>query len=392
MIEPRRGPGGAAIEPSIDLDELRRAVDSRASASIALLRRLTDMDAPSGDAEALEPVARALAAELERLGAPIVRHRSVAGTHLEGRLGPSEGPPILLLCHYDTVWPAGTARRRPFRLDAGFAHGAGVFDMRGGLVAALGALEALIAIGRLNRAVIVLLTADEESGGSESRELIIDRGRGADFALVPEPSLPGGAMKTRRKGWGTYELRVSGRAAHAGLDPERGVSAIDELVDQLTTVRRLADPDLGTTVSCGVIDGGSQVNVIAASARALIDVRARAEDEQERVDAALLSLTSGVEGAAVTTNRLQWRPPMERTPAIASAAERARKLAAALGIALEEGEAGGSSDGNHLAPLGVGVLDGLGPEGSGAHAEDERIDIDSLHERTALIALLIADL
>jgi glutamate carboxypeptidase len=389
---PWRGPGGAVIEPSIDVGELQRAVESRAKDSVELLRRLTEMDAPTGDPEALEPVSRTLAAELERLGAPPVRHRGAAGTHLEGRLGPAGAPPVLLLCHYDTVWPAGTARRRPFRIDGGIAHGPGVYDMRGGLVAALGALDALIAIGGLTRPVTVLLTADEESGGNESRELLVDRGRGAGLALVPEPSLPGGAMKTRRKGWGTYELRVSGRAAHAGLEPERGVSAIDELVDRLTAVRRLANPALGTTVSCGVIDGGSAANVIPETARALIDVRARLGREQERVDAELRSLTAGLEGAEVTVDRLQWRPPMERTPAIASAAERARKLAAALGLALGEGEAGGSSDGNHLAPLGVPVLDGLGPEGAGAHAEDERVDLASLLERTALIALLIADL
>ncbi len=318
----------------------------------------------------------------------MVRHETSTGLVLDARTGPAAGAaPVLILCHYDTVWPAGTATGRPAREEGGLVHGPGVFDMRGGIVAALAAVERAAPV---ERPVRILLTPDEETGSTGSRDLIVAAASDAAVVLVTEPPLPGGALKTSRKGWASYRLGVTGRAAHAGLEPEAGAHAIDELVDRLVEVRALAQPESGTTVNAGVIGGGSAANVVPDSAYADLDVRAVTALEQERVDTALTTLQAGRAGTAVSVETSVMRPPMERTPAIAAAFERACEIAAGVGQALAEGAAGGASDGNLVAPLGVAVLDGLGPDGAGAHALGERVRIESLAERAALIAELIA--
>jgi glutamate carboxypeptidase len=353
---------------------------------VADLLALSAHDAPSGDPPASAGAVDWLAARLNELGARVVRHETANGVVLDGRIGPDGGPPVLILCHYDTVWPAGTAADRPAGQEGGVIHGPGVFDMRGGIVAALAAVERA---APLERPVQILFTPDEETGSTGSSGLITERARGAALVLVPEPPLPGGALKTSRKGWASYTLSVAGRAAHAGLEPEAGASAVDELVDRLLDVRALVRPDRGTTINVGVIGGGSAPNVVADSAWADVDVRATTVAEQERVHTALAGLTAARAHTSVSLETRVMRPPMERTPAIATAFARAREIAAGLGLQLAEGAAGGASDGNLVAPLGVAVLDGLGPEGAGAHALDERLHVDSLVERAALIARLI---
>jgi glutamate carboxypeptidase len=355
------------------------------SAVLQLLEELCALDAPTGDAEALAATEELLAARLAGLGAEVVRH---PGGHVEGRLGRGERRPALVLCHYDTVWPRGTAAARPLRVAGGVARGPGVFDMRGGIVAALEAVRFLRERRRLRRPVTLLFTADEESGSRTSRGLVVELGRRAAFALVPEPPLPGGRLKSSRRGVLTYELQVRGRAAHAGLEPERGVSAVHELLGLLERVQSIAYPKAGTTVNIGVIGGGTHANVVAAEAFALVDVRVPTEEERERVEAAFAALRPSGE-AEVSLVLADERPPMERTPAIAEALERAQALAATLGIDLADGPAGGGSDGSFLAPLGVPVLDGLGPDGGGAHAEDEHVLLASLEQRVRLLALLI---
>jgi glutamate carboxypeptidase len=340
--------------------------------------------------DGLAAAAEAFAMELEELGCGVEEHRSDGVTHLSARLGPTDGRHVLALCHYDTVWPAGTARERPGRLAEGKLSGPGTFDMRGGITALLEALKILGTDG-LPLPLQLLLTGDEETGSASSRELILELARDAALVLVTEPPLPGGALKTARKGWGAYTVVVSGRAAHAGLDPDSGVSAIDELVDVLRQVTGLRRPDAGTTVNVGTIGGGSRPNVIAADASADFEVRATTVAEQTRADDALGELRATREGASVTLVQHHIRPPMERTPAVGAAAEAARELAARLGFELSEGAAGGTSDANFVAPLGVPVLDGLGPEGDGAHALHEHVLVESLVERTALLAAILAD-
>jgi glutamate carboxypeptidase len=196
-------------------------------------------------------------------------------------------------------------------------------------------------------------------------------------------ALPGGALKTSRRGWLAYRVEVSGRAAHAGLEPEAGVSAIDELTDRLLELRGLADRAAGTTINCGLVRGGSAANVIAAHAEAEIDVRVGDGAEKARVRGAFADLRPFHRGAELQVEQLHARPPLERTAAIAAAADRVRELGRLLGLDLAEGAAGGVSDGNLAAAEGVPVLDGLGPEGAGAHEAGERVSLASLGERTA---------
>lgn len=387
-----RGPvadTAAELAPRIEAAAARRRREL-----VDRLRVLTSLDAPSADAEALAATADLLGAWLAGLGARVARHPTHAGPLLEAEFGPpaDAGDVALVLCHYDTVWPIGTAAERPFRAEAGLAHGPGVLDMRGGLVGTLVAIDLLRELEALKRPVRILLTPDEESGSADSRPLIAERAREAAVVLVPEPALPGGALKTSRKGWIVYRLLVRGRAAHAGLEPERGVSAIDEIVDWLLDLRAVADPDACTTVSCGQLRGGSAANVVPDWAEAQVDVRFIDAVEESRVRAAFTQREPLRPGAGVEVEEVHSRPPFPRSSETAAAAVRARSLAALLGLALGEGSAGGVSDGNLAAAQGVAVLDGLGPEGAGAHARDERVEIDSLVSRTALLALLVAEL
>jgi glutamate carboxypeptidase len=383
----------AATPSAVGLaDAIHAAARRRRERMIADLADLTALDAPSGDAEALEIVASRVSGMLEREGAGARVHPGAAGPHLEARFGPNAGARSMVLCHYDTVWPRGTGAERSFELREGRAMGPGVFDMRAGIVAAFAALSILRELDAVARPVTVLLTADEETGANTSRELILELGRAASFTLVPEPPLPGGALKTSRRGCATYRLTVRGRSAHAGLDPGAGVSAIDELVDQLVAVRDIADPDRGTALNVGVLRGGMVANSVAEAAEADVDVRVATLEEEERVRAAIAALRARRPGAQVSARELQSRPPMERTDAIALAAARAHEIGARLGLVLEEGYAGGASDGCLLAAEGLSVLDGLGPEGGGAHAAAEWVSVGSMVDRAALYALLLAEL
>jgi len=368
---------------------LAAAAAERRDQLVESLRQITSLDAPSGDAAALIPVADLLGSWLAAIDSRVTRHETVAGPQLEAEFGPEggDGEEVLILCHYDTVWPAGTVAERPFRVEGNVAHGPGVFDMRAGIVATLGALELLGELAPLTRPVRLLLTPDEETGSRISRDLITDRARSAEIVLVPEPCLPDGSLKTSRKGWIEYRIRVTGRAAHAGLAPEDGVSAIDELVDNLVELRDFANPGAGTTINCGFIRGGTAANVVAERAEAAIDVRVRDSVEEERIRAAFAALEAVRSGATLEVEEIHSRPPLERTPKIAAIAERVRTLATLLDLDLGEGHAGGVSDGNLAAATGTPVLDGLGPRGGGAHAIDEHVDLASMVDRTALIAL-----
>lgn len=315
---------------------LLAAAAERRELLVAELLELSSHDAPSADPAGSSGAAAWLEERLAALGADVERHTTPGGAVLEARLGRGGDSPLLVLCHYDTVWPAGTAAARPAREDGGVVSGPGVFDMRGGIVAALAGVD----MAGVERPVRVLLTPDEETGSAGSAELISRRGAEAQLVIVPEPPLPGGALKTARKGQASYRLSVAGRSAHAGLEPEKGASAIDELVDRLLDVRALARPDAGTTVNAGVVGGGSAPNVVPASAWADLDVRAATRAEQERVHGALGRLTAERDGTALALETRVSRPPMERTPSIAAAGARAREIAAELGMKLDEGRGG----------------------------------------------------
>lgn len=354
---------------------------------LAALERLVTAESPSIDKVRCDACADQVAdLFLQQTGARPIRHRrSDRGDHLEIRIGTHDREPIVLLCHHDTVWASGTLSRLPFRVEGDRVTGPGSYDMKAGIVEAAVALSA----AKPRRPVIVLSTSDEEIGSTSSRELIENAARGAVAVLVLEPAQSGGALKTARKGIADFTLEIEGCAAHAGVEPEKGISAILELANQIRTIAALADPEQGTTINVGVIDGGTRPNVVAAQARAEIDVRFARGQEAERIVAAIRALQPTQPGARLRITGGVDRPPMERSAGIARLAELAQRLAGEIGFSLPETSTGGGSDGNFTAALNIPTLDGLGPDGGGAHADSEHLLIGSWLQRTELIRRLL---
>lgn len=360
---------------------------------LELLRRLVEVESPSGHAAGVEEAAGILAGALEACGA---RVRMVPapgyGSHLVADLGPEGGGrPLLVVGHLDTVHPVGTLEVLPFAERDGRLRGPGVYDMKGGLAVLVGALRVLEAEGVAPAGPVrVLVTADEEVGAPTSKELLEKEGRCARGALVLEPPLPGGGVKARRKGIAVYRVQVEGRPAHAGIEPERGASAVHELARLIVGVVALGDPDQGTTVNVGLISGGTAGNVVAAHAAATVDVRFWTRAEGERVDRTLRVLRAADPRCDVRIEGGVNRGAMEESPGGAQLLARARAVAAAAGrVDLPAGGTGGGSDGNILAAVGCPVLDGLGPEGDGAHTLDEHLEVGDLPFRIALVAGLL---
>ena len=276
----------------------------------------------------------------------------------------------------------------PLREEEGRLYGPGIFDMKSGIAVALLAIRALDEVGA-TACVSMLWTADEEIGSTTSRALIEETARESRAVLVLEPSLPGGAAKTSRKGVGEFELLVHGVSAHAGLDPGKGASAIHELARQILAIEALQDLSRGLTVNVGVVSGGSRPNVIADRASAKIDVRVETMEDAVRLERTMRALQPTRTSIRLEIDGGVARPPLERSPAVVRLYGQAREVAAALGRELGEGAAGGGSDGNFTAALGVPTLDGLGPRGDGAHAAHEHVIIEDLGWRAALLAGLV---
>ncbi|MDH6554549.1 glutamate carboxypeptidase [Streptomyces sp. SAI-041] len=347
--------------------------------------RLVRTESPSADLAAVARSAKVVAALGARhLGAPPEAIELDGRTHLRWRLG--SGPRrVLLLGHHDTVWPLGSLATHPFSVREGVLRGPGCFDMKTGLVMAFHALGALDTV----EGVTLLVTGDEELGSPSSRELIEQEASACDAALVLEAAAEGGALKTARKGVSLYEVRTGGRAAHAGLEPGKGVNAAVEAAHQLLAVAALTDHRRGTTVTPTVLGAGTTANTVPAAGRFAVDVRVRDVAEQARVDAALKALRPVLDGATVEVTGGPNRPPLEQ-----DASERlyrtAEKLAGRLGLApLTAAAVGGASDGNFTAGVGTPTLDGLGAVGGGAHADHEHVLVGELPSRTALLAALV---
>jgi glutamate carboxypeptidase len=364
-----------------------------------LLGRFVRAESPSFDKAAVDRFGRLVAAEWSRRGAQVryfrQRHR---GDHLCARLG--RGRPqgqILVLGHLDTVYDLGTLADMPFHTSRGRAWGPGAYDMKSGLVIALFAVDALRRLhARWRKRLVFLWTSDEEIGSQTSRAIIESEARRSDAVLVLEPaSGTDGRLKTARKGVGEIELRVTGRAAHAGVNPQDGVNAVHELALQIARIvqfnRIFNNPRRGITVSVNVAEGGKRSNVIAPQARALIDVRVTGAADMRVLEARFRRLRPILPGARLETRGGFNRPPMERK-ASATLFRQAQALARQMGLELQEASTGGGSDGNFTAALGVPTLDGLGGVGSGAHTPNEYVRIRSLSERAALLAALLATL
>lgn len=354
------------------------------------IEALVAIESPSDDPVAVNHCGAELASRLAALGGVVTRvSASTAGDHLRVSFG-SGTRQILMLGHFDTVWPVGQLDRMPLKREAGRLYGPGVFDMKGGIGLATLATRAVLDAGWLaNCQVVMLWTTDEEIGSTTSQALIEAEARRSEAVLVFEPSLPGGGLKTSRKGVGQFEMHVRGVSAHAGLDPGKGISAVRELARQITAIDDLQDPASGVTVTVGVIAGGTRANVVPAEARAIIDARAITRADADRVERHMKALVPFLQGAQLTVTGGFDRPPLERTAGVVRLFEMAREVARELGQTLEEGSAGGGSDGNFTAALGVPTLDGFGAVGDGAHALHEHVEIEALVPRAAVIAGLL---
>jgi glutamate carboxypeptidase len=373
---------------------VRAGLEPRRQEMIDLLGQLVRIESPSDDRAGLDRFADQLESLFGDLGAieRLEPGSAERGRHLRLTVdGPNDAAHAVALCHYDTVWSTGTLERIPFSVDAeGVARGPGCFDMKGGIVVLYFALQELRARGlRPGRRLQVLFTSDEEVGSPTSRSLIEQTASGAAVAYVLESPLPGGTLKTARKGTGDYLVRIAGRAAHAGVEPQKGISATQELAHQIIALHALNDYASGTTVNVGVVHAGTRPNVVAAEAEAHVDVRVQTLAEAARIDAAIRGLKPHLPGASLDIDGGLNRPPMERSPAMAELFAQARQIAATMGIDLHEGSTGGGSDGNFTAAIGIPTLDGLGPEGEGAHAAHEHVLTDSFPRRAALVAGLL---
>lgn len=372
---------------------------ARRDALMSLMRALVEAESPSGDAEGSRAVVQLLTESLKDVGAVNSVERVAVenfGEHLRVRAfdkrgGDDDARTTLILGHTDTVHARGTITARPWREEDGRIYGPGVFDMKAGCALAVEALRAceLLSLAP-SRPVVLLLTCDEEVGSHSGRALVEEEAARADAVLVLEPPAPGGRVKTARKGTGGYTLEVEGRAAHAGLDPEKGVSAVLELARQIERLHALNDPSSGTTVTVGVVQGGTRSNVVPAHAHAEIDVRFSTAAEARRVEQEILDSRPFDARARLSLRGEINRPPLERSEGVARLYEHARRVAAALDFELGEASVGGASDGNFAAAAGAHVLDGLGVEGDGAHAEHEHVIASDIVRRAALVAALVA--
>ena len=358
-------------------------VDATEAEMVAVLERLVTAETPSDDldlmgvgmrlaAQIIEEIIGVVPESLDVLGRPQLRVRGEVGG-------------VLVLCHLDTVWPTGTIERWPFTVTDGRATGPGAFDMKAGLVQALFAMRGLTALA----GVTLIVTSDEEIGSPSSQGFIEDEARRARCVLVLEPGL-GDRVKVARKGISMYKLSITGRAAHAGLEPERGINALVELAAQVPIIAAISNPAVGTTVTPTRSRAGTVINTVPAAAEVDIDVRAWSIDEQERVDRAISTLSPTLPGALLAISGGINRPPLEerRSTALVQLVE---ECAASLGEPpLGTARVGGASDGNFTGAIGVPTLDGLGAVGDGAHAEGEYVEVAMMPRRAALLRALLA--
>ena len=368
------------------------SAERRRSWLLETVEALVRAESPSTDKAAVDRCGALIASQLEALGGrPESLVQITVGNHIRARFGNSHEPPVLLLGHFDTVWSVGQLSRMPFREEEGRLYGPGIFDMKAGIAVAMLAVR-LIAGSGSDLPIVMLWTTDEEIGSGTSRQLIEDEARRSRAVLVLEPSLPGGAVKTSRKGCGDFTLTVHGVAAHAGIDAVRGANAIHELAYQIECIQRLQDIERGVTVNVNMVEGGSRTNVIADQAHAAIDVRVPSADDARRIESALAGLAPRNPRTRLELSGGVGRPPLERAPHVLAVYAVARRVSEELGHALAEGATGGGSDGNFTAALGVPTLDGLGPQGDGAHALHEHVLVRDLTWRAAFLAGLLTTL
>jgi glutamate carboxypeptidase len=372
--------------------EVLRWLTARQSEMVASVREMVLRESPTQNKQACDALCSYLARQFESLGGHVRIHRQrSAGNHLQVTFTGAKGrESVLLLGHFDTVYDVGTLQTMPWREAKGRLYGPGVFDMKSGIAQMMFALWAAREVrGGLPRPVTVLLVSDEEGGSESSRALTEKIARQCAAVLVCEPSGPGGALKTARKGVGSFLMKITGQAAHSGLDFEKGQSAILELAHQIQAISRLTDLKRGVTLNVGVVRGGTRTNVIAAEALAEVDLRIAKKADGAVMERKIRGLRPVNPKCRIEIDGGINRPPMERTKQVVALYELARKIAGKLGFSLAEIAVGGGSDGNFTGGIGIPTLDGLGAVGEGAHATHESVVTAELPRRTALLAGLI---
>jgi glutamate carboxypeptidase len=385
--------------PTGAMRKILRELKNREKDMVRLLGDFVRCESPSHGKAAVDRFGVIVARQWRGRGAKVrILRNPSRGNHLRAEVWLGQGRPprqqIMVLGHMDTVYPAGTLAKMPFRVSGGRAWGPGTFDMKAGLVLALFAVDALKATGiKPSKRLVFLWTSDEEIGSESSRRAIEREARQSDAVLVLEPSFgTDGRLKTARKGVGGAEIVVTGRSAHAGVDPEKGVNAVHELALQIQRVMKLNNPRRGITVQATVVAGGTVSNVIPASARAELDIRYSRMADAATLQRQLRRLRPILKGARVEVRGERNRPPLERTAATRVLFRQAQSLMRDMGRPLGEAATGGGSDGNLTAALGVPTLDGLGAVGDSPHGPSEHVAIRALPERAALIAGLLASL
>jgi glutamate carboxypeptidase len=358
----------------------------------SFLQELVEIESPSSDRDAVNRLGARVMKETRRLGAQIEIVPNVeTGDHIISRFSPdapTEAGGILLLCHMDTVFPLGTLEKMPYREAEGKIFGPGVLDMKSGIVIALAAIESAQQNG-LKRPVTLLCTSDEETGSHTSRELIERLARQAAMVFVLEGAMPDGGLKIWRKGVGEFKVHVKGRAAHAGGDHQKGRNAIEEMAHQVIAIQKLTDYEKGTTVSVGVIQGGTVSNVVPEDASIEVDVRILQPEEWPRLETAMHALRPMLDGTSIHVTGFLNRGPMPVTETTKACFAKVQSIAATLGMDVQSGGTGGVSDANFVAAIGLPVIDGMGAIGEGYHSEREFIQADSLEERARLLSALL---
>ena len=359
-----------------------------------ILIELVEIESPSGDKAAVDRMGKRVAELMHEVGGEVeVFPRDHAGDLVLGRWpGNPEGRKITLLCHMDTVWPVGTLTERPVRIEDGRLFGPGAYDMKAGIVIALTALRGLSQIGlQAVGPIAMLCTGDEEIGSSASRGLIEELAAESGLVLCLEPALPGGLVKTARKGVGFFHLRVRGRPAHAGANHEQGINAIEEAARHILSLQALTDYDRGTTISVGRVRGGTATNVVPAECEFWVDFRVETLKEAKRLTKTIEEMQPIHPGAKLEVTGGLNRPPMVRDATMQRTFKQARRIAAVLDLELEEESTGGGSDANFTAAMGIPTLDGLGAVGDGAHSVTENVQVASLPIRAALLTSLLSE-
>lgn len=383
-------------------DPLTSALASRIANAeadmLGFLERLVNTESPTEERALAEQAGDLLQAKAESLG--MVCTRDPQTRFADNRICrlvpaglPATAPRILLIGHFDTVYPSGTVAERPFRITDGRAFGPGVVDMKSGLTIGLYALDAIQReLGALPFAVTFIFNSDEEIGSPCSRAVILKEAARHDLALVLEPGGEGQSVVARRKGVGIFTLDVAGVEAHAGAEPEKGANALVEMAHKTLALTALADPGAGTTINPGVIEGGTKPYVVPGTCRLTIDIRVPSAEEQARVEAGLKDIIARTH-VSRTTSRLAGsfhRPPMETSDASRAHLARLQALSTELGFPLGETGSGGASDGNLTAASGTPTIDGLGPHGGRAHSPDEFMDVATMVAKCQILAAFLA--